>query len=240
MTVLKIPEICKLINLLPGVDELVEFAKTSDGLQEALRTIDHRLLKLLRWIILSNTAHLKQLNREEEMIVGLNKQWHQFKMTISNPTKEVTFQRHKEQFNNKSIFAFHGTRLANFHSILPTGLNFDKVQNGRSFGNGIYHAYHSATSIRYTAHHYRGYPRFLNRDNGAVRLLTRWKNTKVYVTTMLSVNEIVLDESCFVSTRPHLVVNDPEKVQTRFLIFTASDSKTFEEVTRDRVPERPL
>ena len=56
MTVLKIPEICKLINLLPGVDELVEFAKTSDGLQEALRTIDHRLLKLLRWIILSNTA----------------------------------------------------------------------------------------------------------------------------------------------------------------------------------------
>ena len=104
MTVLKIPEICKLINLLPGVDELVEFAKTSDGLQEALRTIDHRLFKLLRWIILSNTAHLKQLNREEEMIVGLNKQWHQFKMTISKPTKEVTFQRHKEQFNNKSIF----------------------------------------------------------------------------------------------------------------------------------------
>ena len=230
-------EICKLINLLPGVDELVEFAKTTDGLQEALRIIDHRLLKLLRWIILSNTAHLKQLVRQEEMIVGLNKRWHQFKMTISNPTKEATFQRHKEKFNKKSLFAFHGTSLANFHSILRTGLNFDKVQHGRSYGNGIYHAYHSGTSIGYTANRYREYPRPLNRGNGA--LPTRWKNTKVYVKTMLSVNEIVFDESCFVSTQPHLVVNDPEKVQTRFLIFTAR-GKTFEDVTCDRVPEKPL
>jgi hypothetical protein len=42
---------------------------------------------------------------------------------------------------------------------------------------------------------------------------------------MLSVNEIVLDESRFVSTHPHLVVNDPEKVQTRYLIFSTKDKK---------------
>lgn len=221
-------EICQLINLLPGVDELVEFAKTANGLQKG-----HRLLKVLRWIIRSNTAHLKQLNREQEMIVGLNKQWHQFKMTISTPTKEATFQLHKEKFNNKSIFAFHGTRLANFHSILRTGLNFNRIAHGRTYGDGIYHAYYSSTAIAYTAKRFRR-PK---RSDGEPPM--RWKNAKVPVKTMLSVNEIVLDESSFVSTRPHLVVNDAEKVQTRFLIFNAWQ-KDFEEVNCQRVPERPM
>jgi hypothetical protein len=169
-------EICQLINLLPSVDDLVEFAQTPDGLQDALKPIDHRLLKILRWIILSNTAHLKQLDREQDMIVGLRKRWHQFKMTISTPLKEAIFQRHKESFNNESLFAFHGTRLANFHSILRTGLNFDKITHGRSYGDGIYHAYHSSTSVEYTWDRNQGYAG--TDDDVRGKLSVRWKNAK--------------------------------------------------------------
>ena len=218
-------EICYLIDRLPTVDYLSHVARVPNGLQDSLKQIDPRLLPLLRWIVMSNTAHIRKLEGEESMMVGLGKEWHQFKMTISTPQKEAVFQQHKESHNGNTIFAFHGSPLYNWHSILRTGLNFNKVTHGRSYGDGIYHAFHLGTSLTYTGDRGYAYAAPINGPNS----IMKWKNASMEVTTMLSVNEVVLDERCFVKTSPFLVVNDTQKVQTRYLIIRGIRDKGYVE-----------
>jgi hypothetical protein len=207
-------QICRLLNKLPSVAELVKLAKVPNGLQ-TLKDTDQRLLPLLRWIILSNTAHIKKLEKPDQMIAGLAKHWLQFKMTISTAEKEATFQHHKDAHEGKTIFAFHGSPLVNWHSTLRTSLNFNKSIHGRAYGDGIYHAFSSQVSMEYTGGRYR-IPK-------AHEVAVHWKNADMRVTSMLSVNEIVLDTSTFVSQTPYLVVNSPDKVQTRYLIIRARE-----------------
>ena len=230
-------EICQLLDRLPTVEYLALLAAIPHGLQDGLKKIDSRLLPLLRWIVMSNTAHIKALDKKEQMLVGLGKEWHQFKMTISTPQKEAIFQQHKTRQKGETIFAFHGSPLTNWHSILRTGLNFDRIVNGRAFGNGIYMAFHLATSVGY-AQSYGAYYRpslNVNAVNYA-NVPQKWKNAVMEVVTMLSVNEVVLDESCFVKTQPYLVVNNVEKVQTRYLIVKGVKDTAMEECKID-VPE---
>lgn len=243
--------ICQLLNKMSPVNVLAEVAQKPNGLQEHLKQIDHRLLRLLRWCVMSNTAHLKQLDKPEQMLVAVGKDWHQFKMTISTPQKEAVFQQHKQDFSGRSIFAWHGSPLSNWHSILRTGLNYDHVLHGRAYGNGMYFAFQMATSLSYCgyygAHPWNpGYPNMPRAE-----LPSSWKNAAMEVTTMLSVNEIVLDEKCFVNTSPYLVVNDCAKVQTRYLLIRALKDKVFSEceinvpkpldhVTYHDIPEKYL
>jgi len=208
-------EICELLNILPSVDELAKLAAVTNGLSR-LKRIDPRLLPLLRWIVMSNTAHISRLEKQEQMIVGLGKSWHQFKMMISTPEKEHIFQQHKSAFGGKSIFAFHGSPLSNWHSILRTGLHFKKIVHGRSYGDGIYHAFEIGTSMGYCGY-FGG--QYNPHSAAAGPPPTIWTKAAMEVTMMISVNEIVLDESSHVRQTPFLVVNDVEKVQTRYLII---------------------
>ena len=219
--------ICRLLNDMSPVYVLSEVAQTPHGLQEHLKQIDPRLLRLLRWCVMSNTAHLKRLDKPEQMLVAVGKDWHQFKMTISTPQKEAVFQQHKEAFSGSSIFAWHGSSLANWHSILRTGLNYDKVLHGRAYGHGMYFAFEMNTSLGYCGGYYGD--RVYQGPSGAPDFPSTWKNASMEVVTMLSVNEIVLDEKCFVNTRPYLVVNDCEKVQTRYLLIRGIKDKKHEE-----------
>lgn len=221
-------EICNLLHKLPDVQTLANYAATRNGLQENLKKLDKRLLPLLRWIVMSNTAHITKLDREEQMMVGIGKEWQQFKMIISTPEKEARFQRHKTTHGGRTIFAFHGSPLRNWHSILRRGLNFDTVIHGRAYGDGIYMARHLQTSFSYAVGSYAsGYPG--NAIPESTQLPATWKNSSIEITSMLSVNEVVLDKSCFVNTDPYLVVNSPEKVQTRYLIIRGlKDKKIFE------------
>jgi ubiquitin-protein ligase len=208
-------EICDLLNKLPFVAELAKFAAVPNGLSTHLKTIDARLLPLLRWIVMSNTAHISHLEKQEQMIAGLGKTWLQFKMLISTPEKEHIFQQHKIAFEGKSIFAFHGSPLHNWHSILRTGLHFKNVVNGRAYGHGIYHAFDINTSIGYCGTRWHsGY-----NTNVDPKVALNWRKAAMDISLMLSVNEVILDPSCYVCDNPFLVVNDPEKVQTRYLVI---------------------
>jgi ubiquitin-protein ligase len=224
--------ICQLLNMLPNVDELRDMAQTSDGLLTGLMPLDPRLLPLLRWVVMSNTAHIQKLTRKEEMLAGLEKHWHQFKMIISTPQKEDIFQKHKTSFNGNVIFAFHGSPTYNWHSILRTGLHFKNVVHGRAYGHGIYHAFDLATST--------GYAGFGLRHCSTKGPTRTWINVKKDIRSVVSVNEIVLDETKFVSTNPFLVVNDPEKVQTRYLILQVNEGKdavlSEQDISQPRVP----
>src|SRR5947207_7693316 len=95
-------------------------------------------------------------------------------------------------------------------------------------------AFHLSTSVMYTQRYGIFYTQ-LNAVNNA-NVPDKWKNANMDVTAMLSVNEVVLDESCFVTSQPCLVVNDVEKVQTRYLIVKGVKHEAMEECKID-VPE---
>lgn len=77
---------------------------------------------------------------------GLQPHWMQFRFLQGTPERERLFmkeimavsQSRGEQSKFPTIFAWHGSSLQNWHSIIRTGLDFNTVQNGRSLGDGVY------------------------------------------------------------------------------------------------------
>ena len=219
-------EIRSLIQDIPSVADIQQWLQGGYSLKQMFATKDTRVLPLFRWIVMSNTAHIKKLDKPEQMIAGLYSAPHQFKMTISTPAKESSFQTHKVSHQGNTIFAFHGSPLSNWHSILRSGLNFDKVLNGRAYGHGIYHAFDIQTSLQYT-HDRRSTAQAPGLPQSSTTAMENivWRNRGCDLLSVVSVNEIVLDEKSFVSKTPFLVVNDPEKVQTRYLLVHKSASR---------------
>lgn len=91
---------------------------------------------------------------------------HQYLLLSDAPEKEVKFQEFKKKHG--STFAFHGSSIENWHSIMRNGLmnaSGTKLQgkifliepililcivNGAAYGNGIYLSPSSATSFGYS------------------------------------------------------------------------------------------
>jgi len=76
------------------------------------------MYSLLRWVMASNRSHLKKL-KEGENVKQMNTPY-QYLLLSSTPEKEKKFQELKKKHG--SIYAFHGSALANWHSILRLGL----------------------------------------------------------------------------------------------------------------------
>lgn len=230
-------DICNLLNSLPPVDKLAKLVQVPYGLQAAFsKGNNDRALRLLRWVVLSNRAHLRHLRKPEEMIAGLNKHWTQFKMLTSRPEKEEIFQRRKAEKNGKTIFGFHGSPLFNWHSILRTELNTKKILHGRACGHGIYHGYDTETSLQYTLRNPCLGGKSVAPKTG---LPAFWKNASTNITRVISVNEIVYDESHFVTTSPCLVVAEPNNIQTRYLISYLSTKEDMNPFSSPIIPNIP-
>ena len=80
-------------------------------------------------------------NREPERIPGMEG-WVQFRFAQGTPDKELRFNRalrevaaRKDIKKHPTIFAWHGSSLANWHSIIRTGLDYNETRNGRSYGD---------------------------------------------------------------------------------------------------------
>uniref|UniRef100_A0A671G4F1 Poly [ADP-ribose] polymerase n=1 Tax=Rhinolophus ferrumequinum TaxID=59479 RepID=A0A671G4F1_RHIFE len=84
---------------------------------------------LLQWVISSNRSHIVKLpvNRQLKFMHTP----HQFLLLSSPPAKESNFRAAKKLFG--STFAFHGSHIENWHSILRNGL-----LHGAMYGSGIY------------------------------------------------------------------------------------------------------
>ena len=96
-------------------------------------------------------------DREHERIKGMDG-WVQFRFAQGSPDKEIRFNRALQDVANRknikanpTIFAWHGSALYNWHSIVRTGLDFEDVRCGRAFGNGVYFSHDYRTSIGYTS-----------------------------------------------------------------------------------------
>ena len=138
----------QIIEKFPSVSEMARWPTTQE-LKAELDKRDHMAYPLLRWILTSNRAHLAKLKTNEHISSMSTK--HQYLLLSSPPAKERKFQEEKKKHG--SFWAFHGSAFNNWHSILRNGLKnlsgTALMSTGAVYGNGIYLAADSNTSIGY-------------------------------------------------------------------------------------------
>ncbi|KAJ8405548.1 hypothetical protein AAFF_G00315280 [Aldrovandia affinis] len=105
---------------------------------------------LLQWVISSNRSHIVKLPVTRQLKFMHTP--HQFLLLCSPPAKESNFRAAKSLFG--STFAFHGSHIENWHSILRNGLvvasNTRLQLHGAIYGSGIYLSPLSSISFGYS------------------------------------------------------------------------------------------
>ncbi|KIX99840.1 uncharacterized protein Z520_04476 [Fonsecaea multimorphosa CBS 102226] len=209
-----LPSVIKMRGSLEGQGKSQE-----PSLEASPEKIPKAALHLLRWIVASNRSCIMQVDdiesKDGPLIpgkvtdrVGGMYSWIQFRLAQGAPDKEKRFndsvKRHARATGTMypTLFAWHGSRTANWHSIIRLGLRYDEVINGRAYGHGIYLSPSAHISLRYS------------REVVPERY---WQGSELKIANVLSLQEVVNDPAKFTSTAPHYVVPKVDWVQTRYL-----------------------
>ncbi|KIW46772.1 uncharacterized protein PV06_02410 [Exophiala oligosperma] len=222
--------IVTLLSTLPRVGEMFTRLKSyRDASLESWQRISKSSLTLLRWVVASNRSCILRVGGSQndkcdigsagtEDLVGGMEGYIQFRFAQGAPDKE---QRFNDAVQSRSrpagsqyptLFAWHGSRLANWHSIVRQGLRSDEVAHGRSYGNGVYLSPRAEISL--------GYSQTALRSVGTSH--HEWKPSMLKISNALSLNEVVNDPRMFVSSSPHYVISKLDWIQTRYLFVEAS------------------
>lgn len=135
------------VKSLPGVRELVRL-RPGEG--------DHHLA-LTHWILSSKSFAIKTLEKEEyAQLCNLTKN-----DGLSGPAPDFLFEvNYNDQLNARfektkagyeTFYAFHGSRLENFHSIIHNGLHCHLNKNS-VFGEGTYLTSDLSMAVLYSPH----------------------------------------------------------------------------------------
>lgn len=158
--------------------------------------------------------------------------WTQFRFAMGAPDKERRFVQSvretalRKKLKHETLFAWHGSPLQNWHSIIREGLHFKDTAHGRAYGNGVYHSLHQGTSMGYSG--------------GAT---CYWPKSSLKVTCSLALNEIVAAPDEFVSKTPHLVVAQLDWIQTRYLFVNSSSTSYYnapDKTSKESIPSDPI
>ncbi|KAF5022620.1 hypothetical protein F66182_5335 [Fusarium sp. NRRL 66182] len=174
-----------MINCIPSVHEMRDYLTQRPGRRlNSWQRMDASTLGLLHWIVASNRSHIVQdapvpgsslgINETEarNLVHGVDRGWLQFRFAQGSPDKEEVFlqelmrvgraQGRGKQEIYHSLFAWHGSPLENWHSIIRTGLDFSAILNGRAYGNGVYLAKDFKTSSSYSTRSSRSQSKFVS------------------------------------------------------------------------------
>ena len=223
-----------LLDTIPSITRMKDYLET--GRHSSLQSWSDRLspaaLGVLRWIIASNRSCIVQVDNNgssmkssEERVYGMP-DYIQFRFAQGAPDKEQRFiQSIRENIDPTktdypTLFAWHGSSLHNWHSIVREGLHFKDVVNGRACGHGVYLSPHAATSLGYSGIHSRG--NYGVSDGSPLFNPWLWPSSQLHIDNALSLNEVVNRPDKFVNTNPHLVVAQLDWIQTRYLFVRSS------------------
>jgi ubiquitin-conjugating enzyme E2 Q len=154
----------------------------------------------------------------EDRVSGMAS-WMQFRFAQGAPDKEQRFIDCVNEVATRTgkthptLFAWHGSPLANWHSIVRQGLNYNETLHGRAYGHGVYMSPHCGTSISYSNMYGGGYSQHNN--NGS----SIWPNSRLRISCAMSLNEVVNAPEEFTSKSPHYVVDKIDWIQTRYLFL---------------------
>ncbi|PWY96703.1 ubiquitin conjugating enzyme [Aspergillus sclerotioniger CBS 115572] len=167
-------------------------------------------LSVLRWIVASNQSCIVHDDDPNYQVTGMGN-YMQFRLAQGSPDKEARFIQAVKSSPAKqfpTIFAWHGSPVYNWHSIVRQGLNFDEMLHGRSMGNGVYMAKTMAESQGYTA------------SNTSV---ANWPQSLLGIRSAVSLNEVVNSPQSFVCCNPCYVVSQLDWIQPRYLFISGED-----------------
>uniref|UniRef100_A0A669BJF2 Poly [ADP-ribose] polymerase n=1 Tax=Oreochromis niloticus TaxID=8128 RepID=A0A669BJF2_ORENI len=141
-------------RLQKALDNVLLIRRMAQGpyseIKKQLDKIDPLAHPLLQWILGSNRSHIVKLPLSRQLTFMHTP--HQFLLISSPPCKEAHFQTAKKLYG--STFAFHGSHIENWHSILRNGLvnaSYTKLQlHGAAYGKGIYLSPISSISFGYS------------------------------------------------------------------------------------------
>lgn len=244
----KCAAICKVLDSLPSVMDMQKYLISShpSELSRWVERISPAALSLLRWIIASNRACIMQVDggarsnktdadgqahavssAEHERLYGM-KDYVQFRFAMGAPDKEQRFLSSVRKTTQRLIlpyptmFAWHGSPLANWHMIIREGLHFKNADHGRAYGHGVYHARDAHTSLGYTGR---------SQD-------VPWSNSVLRVTKAVALNELVNVPEEYVSASPYYVVGQLDWIQTRYLFVQCSPTYGTELIGEERKPKK--
>ncbi|KAH7100349.1 hypothetical protein BKA62DRAFT_706762 [Auriculariales sp. MPI-PUGE-AT-0066] len=211
--------IVQMLDQLPAVAEMKKYLDKARGKGKVrLTKMDDKVpaaaWSLLRWCVASCTAYLEEIVDEDDMVHGIDKTWRQMRFSVGAPDAEAKFNTNvvnaRSQDTNAakfpSLYAFHGSPLRNWHSIIREGLQVRPPIHGRAYGNGVYFAKDGSVSMG----HY------------AQRGTSKWKNSAMCPTSCVALAEIVNLPKQFVSSNPYFVVADATWIITRYLLVATA------------------
>ncbi|KAI8964755.1 hypothetical protein F5Y11DRAFT_69602 [Daldinia sp. FL1419] len=221
------PPVAKMRQYLLGNQQLFKWGRMSRA-----------AIDLLRWTIASNRSYIVQVDDDDSptsasihkspRIRGVNG-WIQFRFAQGSPEQETQFNEVLESIDKpqKSLVAWHGSPLRNWHSIIRQGLDYRTVSHGRSYGDGIYFARSFDQSVSYS-----GISSILHMPNmfSTVQSTTfSWPNSSLGVRAVVSLNELVNQPDMFRSTNPYFVVQHCHWTRCRYLFVLPSKKHDDEE-----------
>jgi len=179
---------------------------SSKELKSFLDAKDRLAYPLLRWILSSCRAHIAPLSPAEQ-IKGVGTTC-QFLMLSAAPTKEKKFALAKQ--SQGSMWAYHGSGWGNWHSILRNGLkNYSGtalMSTGAVYGNGIYLAKDSNTSLGYA------------------KAMSGWPKSKMGGSGIQCLSLVELINANY-QANPYYVIPNEDHIVTRYL-FVYNPSNT--------------
>jgi poly [ADP-ribose] polymerase 6/8 len=139
----------RTLDIFPAMSEMIN--KSSAELKRNMDKRDPYAYPLLQWIISSNRCHIVKLSPAKQL--DFMRTPHQFLLRSSPPAKEAAFNEARKQHG--STFAFHGSHIENWHSIVRRGLlnaSGTSLQlNGAAYGAGVYLSPCVSISFNYSA-----------------------------------------------------------------------------------------
>ncbi|OTA90799.1 hypothetical protein M434DRAFT_397672 [Hypoxylon sp. CO27-5] len=204
-----------ILASLPSVAKMRTYLMSNQLQQLALakwNKMSRASVNLLRWIISSNRSYIVQVSEEQtdarrrEKIYGVDG-WLQFRFAQGSPEKEGLFRQALEPIKKrqKTLLAWHGSGLDNWHSIIRQGLDFSRTLHGRAHGNGIYFSRTFDYSVGYSNY------------QGTVNTAQIWPHSSLRIQAAISLNELVNSPKDFVSAEPYFVVQECHWTQCKYL-----------------------
>ncbi|KAF5661318.1 hypothetical protein FHETE_8552 [Fusarium heterosporum] len=210
---------------IPSVEEMRDYLTGRPGRRlTSWKRMGSSTLGLLNWIVASNRSFIVQDAQipgatspdvampENKLVGGMKAGWMQFRFAQGSPEKEQLFLKHLPKKRYPSLFAWHGSPLSNWHSIIRTGLDFSVVAHGRAYGNGVYFSKDFTVSSGYMGGHQLTY--------------NSWGNSVLKITNAISICELVNEPNKFLSTNPHFVVENVDWIQCRYLFIEVHRTST--------------
>ncbi|XP_044060468.1 protein mono-ADP-ribosyltransferase PARP6 [Siniperca chuatsi] len=140
----------KALDSVMSIREMTQVQGSYLEIKKQMDKLDPLAHPLLQWIISSNRSHIVKLPLSRQLKFMHTS--HQFLLLSSPPAKEARFRTAKKLYG--STFAFHGSHIENWHSVLRNGLvnaSYTKLQlHGAAYGKGIYLSPISSISFGYS------------------------------------------------------------------------------------------